>query len=194
MLSGKRQKFTNMEKTIGKGLSFLSANSWTALSLVFGFVAAIFIANSQFMIGAAIFLIAAICDAVDGAVARYSKTASKGGAYLDTTADRYVEFFIIAGLFFSALPDFLLPAKFWLFFYMFGAMMTTYAKAAAKEKGLVKEEMRHGILERAERLSLLFLGILLAALRPVYLTYMIILLAVLANITALQRIKKALQG
>ncbi|MBI4170148.1 MAG: CDP-alcohol phosphatidyltransferase family protein [Candidatus Aenigmarchaeota archaeon] len=194
MLSGKRQKFTNMEKTIGKELSFLSANSWTALSLVFGLVAAVFVANNGFITGAGIFLIAAMCDAVDGAVARYSKTASKGGAYLDTIADRYVEFFIIAGLFFSALPDFLLSIKFWLLFYMFGAMMTTYAKAAAKEKGLIKEEMRHGILERAERLSLLFLGILLAALNVRYLTYIIVLLAVLTNITALQRIRKAFQG
>ncbi len=194
MLSGKRQKFTSMEKTIGKELSFLSAHSWTALSLVFGFAAALFISQNQFIAGAVLVLIAAVCDAVDGAVARYSKTASKGGAYLDTIADRYVEFFIIAGLFFAALPDFLLSIKFWLLFYIFGAMMTTYAKAAAKEKGLIQKEMHYGILERGERLSLLFLGILLAALNARYLAYMIALTAVLGNITALQRIRKAFQG
>ena len=51
-----------------------------------------------------------------------------------------------------------------------------------------QKNVKGGILERAERLMILFIGILLAALDLMYLTYVIALLAVLANISALQRI------
>ncbi len=68
--------------------------------------------------------------------------------------------------------------------------MTTYAKAAAKEKEIIAEgkELKGGLLERAERLLILFAGILLAIANPLFLTYTIALLAVLSNISALQRI------
>ena len=72
--------------------------------------------------------------------------------------------------------------------------MTTYSKAAAKEKELSKAELPGGILERPERMILLFLGIILAIFSTQYLTYMIIVLAVLANITALQRISIAIKS
>ena len=71
---------------------------------------------------------------------------------------------------------------------LFGALMTTYAKSAAKEKGLVEGEIRGGIFERAERLLVLAVGIFLAALSPVFLTYVLAFLAVVTNISALQRI------
>ena len=66
--------------------------------------------------------------------------------------------------------------------------MTTYVKAAAKEKELVEKELKGGLLERAERLIILFIGILLAYFDKFYLTYIIVVLAVLTNISALQRI------
>ncbi len=171
----------------------MSANAWTAISVISGLITAYMISQNLFIPAAAFFALTALCDAIDGAVARHKKTASARGAYLDTIIDRYVEFFVIAGLFFAAIPSLIFDARLWLFIYLFGAMMTTYSKAAAKEKGLVKQEMRHGIMERAERLSLLFLGLLLGAINPLYMTYMIALLAVLSNVTALQRITKAFQ-
>ena len=67
----------------------------------------------------------------------------------------------------------------------------SYAKAAAKEKGLVEKELWSVIVGRPERLLLLFVGIILAIFDPLYLTYMIVLLAVLTNISALQRIRIA---
>jgi phosphatidylglycerophosphate synthase len=127
-------------------------------------------------------------DLIDGSVARVTGTVSKKGAYLDTVVDRYVEGIIILGLLFAGLPDFYLPVTAWLFIYFFGAMMTTYVKAAAKEKELVEKELRGGFLERAERLLILFIGILIASLDPFYLTYTIVVLAVLSNVTVLQRV------
>ncbi|GAF97533.1 unnamed protein product, partial [marine sediment metagenome] len=117
-------------------------------------------------------------------------TTSRFGAYLDTIIDRYVEAIIVLGLLFVALPVFLVASYIWIFVYLFGSMMTTYAKAAAKEKEIIPEgsELKGGLLERAERLIILFVGIILAAFNPLYLVYIIAGLAVLTNVSALQRI------
>ncbi|MCX6798903.1 MAG: CDP-alcohol phosphatidyltransferase family protein [Candidatus Diapherotrites archaeon] len=194
MLYAARKRFERLSVWIGMLFSGipLSPNQWTILSLLPAVAAAYFVAIDQFLNAAVLFIAAAFLDLVDGSVARVTGRASRFGAYLDTVADRYVEALVIFGLLFVKLPDpnFFLPMKAWLFIYFFGAMMTTYAKAAAKEKEIVKEgaELKGGILERAERLLILFAGILLAAINPAFLSIAIVLLAILANISALQRI------
>ena len=190
VLAKRRDKFANFSVKVGIIFSKLplSANHWTILSLVPVFFALWFLIQGQFLYAAALFLLSGFMDLIDGSVARVTGTVSRKGAYLDTVVDRYVEGIIIFGLLFSGLPDFYLPAAAWLFLYFFGAMMTTYAKAAAKEKELVEKELRGGFLERAERLLILFIGILVASLDTFYLTYTIVVLAVLSNITALQRV------
>ena len=147
-----------------------------------------FLINQNFLLAAVFFIVSSFFDLIDGSVARVMGMVTKKGAYLDTIVDRYVEVLIIAGLFFCSLPDFMLPVGFWLLAYLFGSTMTSYAKAAAKEKELVEKEIKGGLLERAERLILLFIGVLLASLSTVYLTYIIVVLAILSNVTALQRI------
>ena len=188
----KREKFNKLSITIGVICSKipLSANQWTLVSLIPAIVAVYFLVKEQFLAAAVLFFISAAIDLVDGSVARVTGTVSKFGAYLDTIVDRYVEGMIIFGLLFASLPSFLVPAFAWIFLYFFGSMMTTYAKASAKEKELVIEgkELKGGILERAERLIILFVGILIAVINPLYLVYVLVILAVLSNITALQRI------
>lgn len=194
MLFERRQKFKNLSVKIGILFSRLrlSPNQWTLISLLPALAAAYYISQSAFLEAAILFIIASFIDLVDGSVARVTGHATVLGAYLDTIVDRYIEFFIIVGLFFVALPSFILPAMFWILIYLFGGMMTTYAKAAAKEK--LDREVKGGFLERAERLIILFIGVLLAIYEPLYLTYVIVLLAVLTNISALQRIGKALRA
>jgi len=72
--------------------------------------------------------------------------------------------------------------------------MTTYAKSAALEKGLVERELRGGLLERAERLVLLFLIILVTNFSRSYAMYLIVAAAILTNLSALQRIILALKS
>lgn len=190
MLYKHRELFNKI--SIKMGIIFgkipLTPNQWTLISLLPALVAFYFLTQQQFLYAAASFLVSAFLDFVDGSVARVSGRVTKFGAYLDTVVDRIVEGVMVFGLLFAGLPAFILPAQFWLFAYLFGAMMTTYVKAAAKEKDLVREEIKGGLLERAERLVILFVAILLAEFNPIYLTDIIIILAVLANITALQRI------
>ena len=192
MMFARRRKFSGMSERIGRIFSRipLTPNAWTLLSLILAILVFYFLVQQNFLVSAILLLLAGFVDLVDGAVARYAHRVTKLGAYLDTIVDRYVEAIVIFGLLFISMPVLFVPAYFWIFLYFLGAFMTTYAKASAKEKG-VGEEIRGGILERAERLILLFVGILLAVFDVSYLLYVIILLALLSNVSALQRILRA---
>lgn len=192
----RREMFEDISIKIGIAFSKLrlSPNQWTLISLLPVLGALWYLYLNQFIVAAGLLIISAFLDLVDGSVARVTGRTSLLGAYLDTVVDRYVEFLVILGLLLAGLPGFLVPAYIWIALYLFGSMMTTYAKAAAKEKGLSRTELKGGILERAERLIILFVGILLAALNPLYLTYVVGVLAVLTNITAIQRMAKAVSS
>jgi archaetidylinositol phosphate synthase len=195
MLYSKREKFNKLSTKIGvifRRLG-LSPNQWTVLSIVPVIISLFYLINENFLMAMLFIIIASFFDLIDGSVARVTKSVTKKGAYLDTIMDRYIEFVIILGLFFVSLPSCILPLGFWLFLYLFGSMMTTYGKAAAKEKGLVKMELKGGFTERAERMIILIIGIALAYFDTVYLTYIIVILAVLSNLTALHRISLALR-
>ena len=186
----KRERFSGFSVKIGIAFAKLrlSPNQWTLFSLIPILIALYFLIREQFLWAALFFIISSFLDLVDGSVARVTGQVTKLGAYLDTIVDRYVEGIIIFGLLFASLPNWVFPVQAWIFLYFFGSLMTTYAKAAAREKDLVEKELKGGLLERAERLIILFIGILLASYGRIYLTWVLVILAVLTNISALQRI------
>lgn len=188
----KREKFSGFSAQLGKVFGSIgSANHYTLLALLLVFASVYFLVLRQFAYAAMFFAIASFFDVVDGAVARHQNKASRLGAYFDSVSDRYVEGIFAAGLILAGLPGFIFPAEFWIIVFLFGSVMTTYARAVAAEKAITKD-LRGGLLERSERLMLLFIGIVLALFNLVYLVYVIALLAVLTNISALQRIHTAI--
>jgi len=197
----KRERFASLSVKVGIAFSKLrlSPNMWTMISLIPILISLYFLLKSNFLLAAIFFIISAFLDIVDGSVARVTGRVSKFGAYLDTVVDRYVEAIIIFALLFAALPVITIPylpaipIAAWLYLYFFGSIMTTYVKAAAKEKEIIGQgnELKGGLLERADRMILLFIGILAAVYDPLFLSGMVILLAVLSNVSALQRIWKA---
>lgn len=189
MLYARRKRFSRLDAVIGKTFSFLPAHGWTLLSLAAAGVTGYLAVAGLFAAAAFSFAAAAAADKIDGAVARHRKSASPRGAYFDTIADRYSEAIVLCALLFVPLPLLLLPAYAWIFLLLTGSFMTTYAKAAAHEK--MGKAVSGGIAERAERLVLLFAGLLLAAASTTYLVYVIALLAVLTHASALQRIYSA---
>jgi hypothetical protein len=76
--------------------------------------------------------------------------------------------------------------------------MTTFVRAYADHRGLVKgeEELKRmgGLLERFERLMLLYAGMFLGLFDTQWLIVVIAITAVLANATALQRIAFAIRN
>jgi len=190
MLEEKREKFKKIEEEIGRIFSKLgpSPNQYTLNSIFFGIFCFVSLVFKNFVLALIFFLISAILDFVDGAVARYSNRVTKVGAYLDTISDRFVEGLIFLGLLSLPLPKFIIEAKYWIFLCFFGSLMTTYAKAAAKEKELVAQELKRGFFGRGERMILVAITIFVGILNQNLMIYPISLLAVLSSLTALQRI------
>jgi phosphatidylglycerophosphate synthase len=169
-------------------------NQYTSLSIVAALAMLCLIAAGHYIAALALFIVAAALDFIDGAVARKRGLATKRGAYWDTIADRYVEAMFLFGLLFCRLPDFYLPAAGWIFLALFGSTMTTYAKAAAKEKGLCDAELKGGLMSRGERLMVYFAIIILLSANLDWAVAILAALAILSNFTALQRIYDALKS
>jgi len=190
MLGEKREKFKLISEKIG--LFFvkfkLHPNFYTLLSLVFGLFCFLSLVKKNLIFATIFFLLAAILDFIDGAVARASQKVTKLGAYLDTICDRYVEAIILFGFLFLPLPKIFLSSQLWIFLCLFGSLMTTYSKAAAKEKEITKEELKKGLLERPERMILIFLAMIFGILNFSFSVYLLIVFAILSNFTAFQRI------
>ncbi|MDO8340266.1 MAG: CDP-alcohol phosphatidyltransferase family protein [Candidatus Burarchaeum sp.] len=171
----------------------LSPNAWTVISVVpaiFGFA---MLVQREILGAIALFALSAIMDAIDGGVARVTGRVTNLGAYLDGIADRLVEALLLFGLLFYGVQDWLLPGYAWIALVLFfGTMMTSYTRAYADHrKALVEEEVKRmpGILERAERLVLIFAGMVASVMYgPIYITYALVLVALLAIITVAQRI------
>jgi len=195
MLEEKREKFKKIENIVGKIFSKLgpSPNQYTLNSIAFGIFCFVSLIFRNFILALIFFLISAILDFVDGAVARYSGRVTKAGAYLDTISDRFVEGLIFLGLLSLPLPKFIIEAKYWIFLAFLGSLMTTYAKAAAKEKELVAQELKKGFFGRGERMILLSITFFLGIFNQNLMIYPISLLAIFSNLTAIQRIILALK-
>lgn len=195
MLEEKREKFKKISDWTGNIFSKfgLTPNQYTLISLIFVLAAFYFLINKGLVLTLIFFLLAAFLDFIDGAVAKFFQKETKKGAYLDTICDRYVEGIILLGFLFLPLVDFLFPAEIWIFLAFFGSLMTTYSKAAAKEKELVSQEFKKGLLGRPERITLIALAIFLGILNLSWIIYPITFLAIFSNLTALQRISLILR-
>jgi archaetidylinositol phosphate synthase len=198
MLDLYKEKFIKIEVLVGKFFSLfpLTPNQYTLTSIIFGIGAFYSLTKQNLILATFLFLLASFLDFVDGAVARYKNISTKIGAYLDTICDRYVEGMLLFGMLFLPLPQIFLPHFVWLFLILFGSLITTYAKAAAKEKDLVFSELKGGLLSRGERIILLLIALILGIIEPTFtlMAYCLILIAILTNITAFQRISSLIKS
>lgn len=120
------------------------AFSWA--SLVLQLAAALLVAGGSFGSGAALLMVGAACDAVDGAVARGRAMASDAGEVLDAAVDRWGEmavFFGFAWYYRSLWIGFLLSLA-----ACAGAVMVSYARAKAEAYGV---DATFGLMQRHER-------------------------------------------
>lgn len=121
-------------------------------------------------------------DAVDGMLAREQGQVSPFGAFLDSTVDRYAEFFLFLGLMTYLIlhrQGGLLEAALVLS-AMTGSLLVSYTRARAEALGF---NCKAGVLTRFERLFLLAVGLIFGWIYPI-----LVILAVFTHITALQRI------
>jgi len=124
--------------------------------------------------------VASIFDMLDGRVARQRGRGTAFGAFLDSTMDRYSDMLLYMGLLilYARVDNTRYMVLVWV--AAFGSFMTSYARARAES---LVPSCTVGLLERPERIVLIILGALLNRMVPV-----LWIVAVLSNLTALQRI------
>lgn len=189
-----QQRARYLVTLIMKPLSGLGVtpNMLTVIGLLLSILTAIVIAQGFLFVGGLLVLFAGIFDMFDGAMARVRNAATTFGAFLDSTLDRYSEGIILFGLLFYALQhpglqDPLWPVpheQTWMIAFtyiaMVGSVMVSYTKARAEGLGL---ECKTGLLARPERVIILAIGLLTNTG-----IWALALLAVFANVTAVERI------
>jgi CDP-diacylglycerol--glycerol-3-phosphate 3-phosphatidyltransferase len=131
-------------------------------------------------LGGVVTLAAAVFDMLDGRVARLRGRESSFGAYLDSTMDRYSEMVLYMGLLVLYARVDRTPYMVLCWVAAFGSFMTSYARARAES---LIPRCPVGVLERPERIVLLILGALTNHMIAV-----LWVIAVLSNLTALQRV------
>jgi len=128
-----------------------------------------------------LFLLAGLMDGLDGALARYQGTASKWGAFYDSTIDRINEILFILALYIAGIINALSSLL-----YMSTSLIISYLRARAESLSVNIEGI--GIMERGERIVLLCLVIILWLYFPVNINIAIYILVVLNVITIIERI------
>jgi CDP-diacylglycerol--glycerol-3-phosphate 3-phosphatidyltransferase len=154
----------------------------TLMGLVVNLGATVAFAKGDLRWGAAIMLLAGLCDVLDGQVAREGRKETKFGALLDSTTDRYSEIFIYFGI-----GAYLIGQEEWiasgiLFFAITGSLMVSYVRARAEGLG---EDCKVGFMQRPERLLALTLGCFIGHSG---LVFVLVLLAVTTNYTVIERL------
>jgi CDP-diacylglycerol--glycerol-3-phosphate 3-phosphatidyltransferase len=155
-------------------------NHLTMVGLGVSILAAGALAQGQLRVGAVLLALAGLCDFFDGSLARLANSVSAFGAFLDSVADRYSDLVVLLGvvLYYHRAAD--TTGVFLTMGALVGTIMTSYTKARAQSIGVPCEI---GLIERPERLIMLIAGATFNVLTPA-----MIALALLANLTALQRI------
>ena len=172
-------------KPLGNGLrrTGLTPDHLTVVGLVIGIAAAIAIGAGNLLLGLFLVILAALPDLLDGALAKASGAASQRGAFFDSTVDRITDALLLGGIgWYLATEE---SAHMVLLPYALASVsaLISYQRAKAESLGL---DAKGGLMERAERIVLICLGLLIEPLLVPILWIML----VLTSITAIQRFVK----
>ncbi|MEM1539100.1 MAG: archaetidylinositol phosphate synthase [Candidatus Bathyarchaeia archaeon] len=129
---------------------------------------------------AVLLLLSGYCDMLDGAIARLHKKVTLFGGFLDSLLDRYADSAIYAGIILGGLCT--LP---WGLAALIGSLLVSYARARGEAAGIKMEGV--GIAERAERIIIIAAASIIETIVVGALEAAIIALAILTNLTVLQR-------
>lgn len=158
----------------------MSPDHLTVMGIVFAALAAVAIANGALRGGLALVVLAALPDLLDGALAKASNTASQRGAFFDSVVDRVTDAVLFGGVAWHLASTesahvALLPMA-----IMGVSSLISYERAKAESLGLYA---KGGLMERAERIIVLCVGLLFDSLLVPILWIMLVLTVA----TAVQR-------
>ncbi len=180
--------------SIGKAMRRIgfTPNRLSILGLVFIIIASWFIFREKILIGLVFIALGGIADVLDGMVARTTNQKTLRGGFLDSMIDRYSDTLIIGAMLLGGWLDTLsvgsvewdpissISGDAWALGALSGALLTSYARAAAERLGVKQEGV--GWVERPERMCILILGLLINQV-----TLALVVLTILGHFTVLQR-------
>lgn len=200
MLAGSRERTRKATDAIGRAVAKtgLSPNVLTLLQLVLTLPAAYLLWQGPLLWGGLAMLVAASLDFIDGAVARVTGRTSKVGGYLDSMVDRFVDLLLLLPLLLR-LDD----TKAWVAgsVFLFAMTATSFARARLFQDmpPPPASAWRRDLLERQDRYALLVPAVLaqgildLQAIDFELLFWALVVLAALAVVTVLQRMRTAMR-
>jgi CDP-diacylglycerol---glycerol-3-phosphate 3-phosphatidyltransferase len=155
-------------------------NTVTLFGLVGTIGVAVLIALGHMTWAGILLLLMGPVDAMDGALARMRNEASDWGAFVDAVTDRYSELFLFLGFLIYYLLKANTTGIILAYLAAAGSVLVSYVKARADASKL---DANVGLLTRVERYIVMIPGLIFNFPLPV-----LIIIAMLANFTALQRI------
>ncbi len=164
----------------GRGLAAIgvSADGLTVFGLIAAAGTAVLIANGNLLWAVLGLVLTGLPDVLDGSVARQRGTAGRRGAFFDSVCDRVADALLLGGVAWhltgngSELPIL-------VFAVLAATMLISYERAKADAIGL---SAHGGVMERAERMVLLGVGLAFDVLVPV-----LWIMLVLTLLTAVHR-------
>lgn len=178
--------YPHIEKTLNQTAGILAQKKITPYQLTLGglglsLISGIIYATGHFFWGGIFLLFGCLGDMLDGPLARTTGKASKFGAFLDSTTDRYGDVFLFGGI---AMHYANTGQTGWVVVCLAviaGAYATSYSKARSEN---FIDSCNTGIFERPERMIALGVMSVFPSLSPLALWT----LAIGTNYTAIQRI------
>ncbi|MGB9683428.1 MAG: archaetidylinositol phosphate synthase [Candidatus Bathyarchaeales archaeon] len=160
----------------------LTPNAVSAVGIVLALLSALayFSGRQNLFLAVVLLLLSGYCDMLDGALARLCQKTTPFGGFLDSLLDRYADSAVYAGIIlggFCTLP--------WGLIALVGSLLVSYARARAEAAEIKMESV--GLAERAERIIILAAASLTEIFLKGAMEAGIIILAILTNLTVLQR-------
>jgi CDP-diacylglycerol--glycerol-3-phosphate 3-phosphatidyltransferase len=165
------------------GRTGLSPDHLTAMGLLMAVPAAVVIGTGRLALGLVLLILSAVPDLLDGALAKASGTASKRGAFFDSVADRVTDALIMGGVAWYLETSRHSHVAILPFGILAVSTLISYERAKAESLGFTA---KGGLMERAERIILLCIGLV----APVILVPVLWTMLILTSVTAMQRFVK----
>ena len=163
----------------------LMPNTMTLLGLAGNVAGAILLSQGNMFWGGILILVMGPVDALDGTMARLRGMAGSFGAFVDSVSDRYSELIIFGGLIYYYAQQNDMLSSIAVYAAAAGSVLVSYIRSRGQSLGW---DTKVGILTRAERYLVLAPALILGAVNSNIPLVGIWIIAVLANVTAIQRI------
>ena len=177
-----RQLFKGILDPLGEFFNHLGImpNTMTILGLIGNILGAVLVSQGHLTLGGILVLIMGPVDALDGTMARLRGMAGQFGAFVDSVTDRYSELVILGGLIYYYSSQANQLGVLLAYLAAAGSVLVSYIRSRGQSLGW---DTKVGILTRMERYLIIAPSLIFQI--PMVGLWII---AIFANITALQRI------